>query len=389
MKDAQPRAILLSDYRPPDFLVEPRRAALRARRRGARACARGIALRAQSGLRGRRRAPLVLDGQGLALRALALDGARARRRSTATTARSCASRRARRFVLDSEVEHATRRTTPRSRASTARAGCSAPSARPRDSAASPTILDRPDVLSRFTTTIVADARALPGAAVQRQPDRRAAMLGDGRHWVRWHDPFPKPCYLFALVAGRPVGARGPLHHHVGPRGAAAHLRRGHRTPTSAATRCESLKQAMKWDEEVYGREYDLDVFMIVAVDDFNMGAMENKGLNIFNSKYVLARPDTATDDDFQRIEGVVAHEYFHNWSGNRVTCRDWFQLSLKEGFTVFRDQEFSGGHAARARCERIERRAAAAHRPVRRGRRARWRTRCGPTPTSRSTTSTR
>ena len=162
----------------------------------------------------------------------------------------------------------------------------------------------------------------------------------GRHWVQWQDPFKKPSYLFALVAGNFVcsqdkfitcsGKTVDLRIYVEPG-----------NEDKCAHAMESLKKAMRWDEEVYGREYDLDIFMIVAVSDFNMGAMENKGLNIFNSKYILARPDTATDQDFADIEGVVGHEYFHNWTGNRVTCRDWFQLSLKEGLTVFRDQEFS------------------------------------------------
>ena len=165
--------------------------------------------------------------------------------------------------------------------------------------------------------------------------------------VVWEDPFPKPSYLFALVAGRleyiedtfttRSGRTVVLRIYVQPHNID---RCGHAM--------DSLKRAMRWDEEVYGLEYDLDTFMVVAVDDFNMGAMENKGLNIFNSAYVLARPDTATDRDFAAIETVIAHEYFHNWTGNRVTCRDWFQLSLKEGLTVFRDQEFSADVASRA-----------------------------------------
>ncbi|HYC01302.1 MAG TPA: aminopeptidase N [Candidatus Limnocylindrales bacterium] len=206
--------------------------------------------------------------------------------------------------------------------------------------------DRPDVLSRFTTTIVADRERYPVLLSNGNPDG-SGDLGNGAHWARWRDPFPKPCYLFALVAGRlscledhfvtASGRRVALRIYVEPQN---------------ADKCEhamrSLKRSMKWDEDVYGREYDLDVFHIVAVDDFNMGAMENKGLNIFNSKYVLARPDTATDDDYAAIEGVIGHEYFHNWTGNRVTCRDWFQLSLKEGLTVFRDQEFSADMSSRA-----------------------------------------
>lgn len=200
-------------------------------------------------------------------------------------------------------------------------------------------LDRPDVLTSFTTRISADKKnysiLLSNGNLIEQGDS-----ADGRHWVVWQDPFKKPSYLFALVAGNLAcvndsfttcsGREVDLRIYVEPG-----------NEDKCAHAMASLKRSMRWDEDVYGREYDLDIFMIVAVSDFNMGAMENKGLNIFNSKYILARPDTATDQDFADIEGVVGHEYFHNWTGNRVTCRDWFQLSLKEGLTVFRDQEFS------------------------------------------------
>ncbi|HDZ57457.1 MAG TPA: aminopeptidase N [Pseudomonas xinjiangensis] len=200
-------------------------------------------------------------------------------------------------------------------------------------------LDRPDVMSRFTTTVIAARGEYPVLLSNGNPIASGDHEG-GRHWVTWEDPFPKPAYLFALVAGdlcvisdsfiTMSGREIDLRIYVEPE---------NREQCDHAM--DSLKRSMRWDEEVYGREYDLDIFMIVAVNDFNMGAMENKGLNIFNSSCVLAHPDTATDLAFQRVEAVVAHEYFHNWSGNRVTCRDWFQLSLKEGFTVFRDSEFS------------------------------------------------
>jgi aminopeptidase N len=199
--------------------------------------------------------------------------------------------------------------------------------------------DRPDVMAVYTTTLEADKARYPvllsnGNCIAR------GELADGRHFATWHDPFPKPCYLFALVAGDLACVRDSFTTRSG-RQVALELYVQHGNEDKCAHALESLKKAMAWDERAYGREYDLDSYMIVAVDDFNMGAMENKGLNIFNSKYVLARPDTATDDDYIHIEGVIAHEYFHNWSGNRVTCRDWFQLSLKEGFTVFRDQQFT------------------------------------------------
>ncbi len=211
--------------------------------------------------------------------------------------------------------------------------------------------DRPDVLARFRTTIEADKARYPlllsnGNCVARE------TLADGRHRATWEDPVPKPCYLFALVAGDLAchedqfitmsGRRVVLQIFVEPQDL-----------DKTAHAMDSLKRAMRWDEEVYGREYDLDIYMIVAVSHFNMGAMENKGLNVFNTSCVLASHLTQSDKAFQRVEAVIAHEYFHNWSGNRVTCRDWFQLSLKEGFTVFRDSEFSKDMHSRA-VKRIE-----------------------------------
>ena len=206
--------------------------------------------------------------------------------------------------------------------------------------------DRPDVMARYRTRIVGDPRRFPvmlsnGNGIER------GVLDDGRRYVVWEDPFPKPSYLFALVAGRLECVEDTFTARSGRRVALRIYVQAHNLDKCAHA-MRSLKRAMRWDEDVYGLEYDLDTFMIVAVDDFNMGAMENKGLNVFNSQYVLARPDTATDGDFAAIEAIIAHEYFHNWTGNRVTCRDWFQLSLKEGLTVFRDQEFSADTGSRA-----------------------------------------
>jgi len=212
-------------------------------------------------------------------------------------------------------------------------------------------LDRPDVMARFRVTLVADKARYPVLLSNGNPVG-TETLDDGRWVAHWDDPYPKPSYLFAVVAGdlaavedsftTASGREVPLRIYVEPEN---------------LDKCDhamrSLKHAMRWDEERYGREYDLDVFNIVAVSHFNMGAMENKGLNVFNAKYILARPDTATDQDFAGIEGVVAHEYFHNWTGNRITCRDWFQLSLKEGFTVYRDQEFSADMGSRG-VKRVE-----------------------------------
>ncbi|WP_050846387.1 aminopeptidase N [Aggregatibacter actinomycetemcomitans] len=207
------------------------------------------------------------------------------------------------------------------------------------------MLDRPDVLARYTTKITADKAKYP--YLLSNGNRIAGGdLDNGRHWVEWNDPFPKPSYLFALVAGGFDVLQDKFVTKSG-REVALELYVNRGNLDRADWAMQSLKRAMKWDEDRFGLEYDLDIYMIVAVDFFNMGAMENKGLNIFNDKYVLANPQTATDDDYLAIESVIAHEYFHNWTGNRVTCRDWFQLSLKEGLTVFRDQEFSSDTGSR------------------------------------------
>ncbi len=206
--------------------------------------------------------------------------------------------------------------------------------------------DRPDVMTTYEVTIEADRNRYP-VLLSNGNRVDSGETEDNRHWVTWHDPFPKPCYLFALVAGDLA--------HIEDEFVTASTRRvtlrvyvEHRNIDRCRHAMDSLIKSMRWDEERFGLEYDLDVYNVVATDDFNMGAMENKSLNIFNSKYVLARPDTATDADYQAIEGVIGHEYFHNWTGNRVTCRDWFQLTLKEGLTVFRDQEFSADMQSRA-----------------------------------------
>ncbi|MBX9464627.1 MAG: aminopeptidase N [Aquamicrobium sp.] len=207
-------------------------------------------------------------------------------------------------------------------------------------------VDRPDMLSVYTVRIEADRKDAPlllsnGNLVE------SGMLDGGRHFAVWHDPFPKPSYLFALVAGDLAVLRDEFVTASG-RKVALGIHVEHGKQARAAYAMDALKRSMKWDEEVFGLEYDLDIFNIVAVSDFNMGAMENKGLNIFNDKYVLADEETATDADFANIEAIIAHEYFHNWTGNRITCRDWFQLCLKEGLTVFRDHEFSADQRSRA-----------------------------------------
>jgi aminopeptidase N len=207
--------------------------------------------------------------------------------------------------------------------------------------------DRPDVMSTFRTTIVADKSAYP-ILLSNGNDIERGEEGE-RHWVTWEDPFKKPAYLFALVAGDLQHVEDSFTTMSGREVKLQIFSEAHNID-KVDFAMASLKHAMAWDETTYGREYDLDIFMIVAVESFNMGAMENKGLNIFNTSCVLARPDTTTDAAYQRVEGVVAHEYFHNWSGNRVTCRDWFQLSLKEGFTVLRDQQFSADMGSATVC---------------------------------------
>ena len=207
-------------------------------------------------------------------------------------------------------------------------------------------LDRPDVLAEYQVTITADKKTCPVLLSNGNPTD-SGDYENGMHWQRWHDPHPKPSYLFALVAGDLEHINDTFETTSGQQIALNIFTQAHNI-NKCQHAMDSLKKSMSWDQQVYGREYDLEIFNIVAVDDFNMGAMENKGLNVFNSKYVLADQESATDTDYEGIESVIGHEYFHNWSGNRVTCRDWFQLSLKEGFTVFRDQEFSADMGSRA-----------------------------------------
>src|SRR5919201_392610 len=211
--------------------------------------------------------------------------------------------------------------------------------------------DRPDVMAVYTTRIEAEKAEAPVLLANGNLVRSGDVPGTTRHFAVWHDPFPKPSYLFALVGGDLACVEDRFRTMSG-REVTSRIY----VEPGKERRClyamDSLKRAMRWDETAFGREYDLNIFMIVAVSDFNMGAMENKGLNVFNDKYVLASPETATDTDYAGIEAVIAHEYFHNWTGNRITCRDWFQLCLKEGLTVFRDHEFSADQRSRA-VERI------------------------------------
>ena len=343
MNPAEPATTRLADYAPPPFLVdavdldfeldEARtlvRAKLRVRRNPAAAPA----------------PDLVLDGHGLDTRAVHVDGEAVSGNRVEIAPETLTLRDAPdAFVLDTEVaiQPVANKSLEGLYASSGNLTTQCEAQGFRKITWFP---DRPDVMARYRTRIVADPERYP-VMLSNGNDVERGTLEDGRRCVVWEDPFPKPSYLFALVAGRLEcvedafttcsGREVTLRIYVQPHNID---RCGHAM--------DSLRRAMRWDEDVYGLEYDLDTFMVVAVDDFNMGAMENKGLNIFNSAYVLARPDTATDRDFAAIETVIAHEYFHNWTGNRVTCRDWFQLSLKEGLTVFRDQEFSADTASRA-----------------------------------------
>lgn len=339
-----PKAIFLKDYLPPSHLIDTVDLHFDLREDGATVRSR-LAMRCNPA-RGNLGLPLVLDGERLNLVSVAVDGrpldpAEFRVTPSALTLE----RLPESFSL--EIVTAIRPHENLALEGLYKSGgnfctqCEAEGFRKITY-----FLDRPDVMACYTTTIEADAERYPVLLSNGNPVG-AGPLPNGRHWARWQDPFPKPCYLFALVAGTLIKVEESFTTRSGRTVALqVFVEPGNEDKCGHALR--SLKLAMAWDEQAFGLEYDLDIYMIVAVGDFNMGAMENKGLNIFNTKYVLARPDTATDVDFVGIESVIAHEYFHNWTGNRITCRDWFQLSLKEGLTVFRDQEFSSDMNSRA-----------------------------------------
>jgi aminopeptidase N len=348
MRTEEHRPIRLQDYRPPDWLIEtvhldvslhPTATIVRAK----------LKLKPNSA---GTPAPLVLDGEDLKLSSLALDGKPLPAENYVASPEKLTIAQPPNRPFELEIETIVDPTNNTQLMGLYRAGatyctqCEAEGFRRITY-----FLDRPDVMAVYTTRIEADKSEAPVLLANGNLTAQGDLPGTARHFAVWHDPFPKPSYLFALVGGRLAqvsdsfttmsGRKVALHIYVEP---------------GKEDRCgfamDSLKRAMRWDEEVFGREYDLDIFMIVAVSAFNMGAMENKGLNIFNDKYVLASPESATDGDYASIEAVIAHEYFHNWTGDRITCRDWFQLCLKEGLTVFRDQEFSADQRSRA-VERI------------------------------------
>ncbi len=344
MRTEQAPPVRLSDYRPPDWLVETVELDVALDRNATQVRAR---LTLKPNPQAAAPAPLVLDGDGLHLRSLKLDGAElAPERYVADTDRlTIAQPPQRPFRLEIETvldPSANSRLMGLYRSgATYCTQCEAEGFR-----CITYFPDRPDVMAVYTTRVEADLADAPVLLANGNLVASGTLPGTARHFATWHDPFPKPSYLFALVGGK-LGC--VEDRFVTMSGRAVDLRIY--VEPGKEDRCgyamDALKRAMRWDEEVFGREYDLDIFMIVAVSDFNMGAMENKGLNVFNDKYVLASAATATDTDFAAIEAVIAHEYFHNWTGNRITCRDWFQLCLKEGLTVFRDQEFSADQRSR------------------------------------------
>ena len=334
--ESTPPVIHLEDYTPPAYLVDTVELEFDLDAQDTQVRAR-LAMR-RNPAHPRANPPLVLDGQQLELLALRLDGRElAAHDYTLDDEHLILESVPAAFVLESTVRiHPAANTALEGLYHSGRLLCTQCEAEGfRRITFYP---DRPDVMARFSVTLRGDKTRYPVLLSNGNP---VAQGEEGaRHWVRWDDPFPKPSYLFAVVAG-PLECVEDRFLTGSGRDVALRLYVEPENLGKTGHALASLKQAMRWDEETYGREYDLDIYMIVAVNDFNMGAMENKGLNIFNASCVLASPETATDDDYYTIQSIIGHEYFHNWSGNRVTCRDWFQLSLKEGFTVFRDQEFS------------------------------------------------
>ena len=351
MRTEEARPVRLEDYRQPDWVVETVELDVKLDPAATRVRAT-LALRPNGN--GAAPAPLTLDGDGLNLRGLKLDGATIPPEQFVATADRLTIAQPPHRPFRLEIETVVDPSANTQLMGLYRSGaiyctqCEAEGFRRITY-----FLDRPDVMAVYTTRIEAEKADAPVLLANGNLVASGDLPGTSRHFAVWHDPFPKPSYLFALVGGKLACVEDRFRTMSG-RDVTLRIY----VEAGKEARCvyamDSLKRAMRWDETAFGREYDLDIFMIVAVSDFNMGAMENKGLNVFNDKYVLASPETATDSDFERIEAIIAHEYFHNWTGNRITCRDWFQLCLKEGLTVFRDQEFSADARSRA-VERISR----------------------------------
>ena len=359
MRTEQPKMIYLKDYQAPDYLIDETHLTFELFEDHTLVHAQLVMRRNPACVTddpGTGLPVLVLDGQELELLSLALDGEVLAADDYQLDASHLSLQpRSASFVIDSSVRiHPERNTALEGLYKSGSMFCTQCEAEGFRKITY--YLDRPDVMSKFTTTLSAEQHSYPvllsnGNPIASGPEETAPGKSV-RHWATWQDPFMKPAYLFALVAGD-LWCVEDSFTTMSAREVALRIYVEPENIDKCQHAMDSLKKSMKWDEQVYGREYDLDIFMIVAVNDFNMGAMENKGLNIFNSSCVLAKAETATDAAHQRVEAVVAHEYFHNWSGNRVTCRDWFQLSLKEGFTVFRDAEFSADMNSRT-VKRIE-----------------------------------
>jgi aminopeptidase N len=342
-ENAQP--IRLADYRPPDYLIDKVDLDVSLDPHATRVVA---TLSIRPNPKGRGGADLALDGDGLVAKRIVLEGAELNVKANFVTPDrlTIASPPQRAFTLEIETEiDPSANTFLMGLYRSGSAYCTQCEA--QGFRRITYFLDRPDVLSVYTTRVEAEIAEAPVLLSNGNRIAAGKIDGTSRHFAIWHDPFPKPCYLFALVGGD-LGAIHDSFVTASGRAVALGIYVEHGKEASAAYAMDALKRAMRWDAQAFGREYDLEVFNIVAVSDFNMGAMENKGLNVFNDKYVLASPETATDTDYAQIEAVIAHEYFHNWTGNRITCRDWFQLCLKEGLTVFRDHEFSADQRSRA-----------------------------------------
>ncbi|MEB0080160.1 aminopeptidase N [Pseudomonas sp. CCI3.2] len=349
MRTEQPKMIYLKDYQAPEYLIDETHLTFELFNDHTLVHAQLIMRRNPA--RGAGLPPLVLDGQLLELVTLKLNDAELNPTDYLLTPDNLTVQpNAEQFTLDTTVRiHPETNTALEGLYKSSGMFCTQCEAEGFRKITY--YLDRPDVMSKFTTTLSAEKHSFPVLLSNGNPIASGPEDGD-RHWATWEDPFMKPAYLFALVAGD-LWCVEDTFTTLSNREVTLRIYVEPENIDKCQHAMNSLKKSMRWDEETYGREYDLDIFMIVAVNDFNMGAMENKGLNIFNSSAVLARAETATDAAHQRVEAIVAHEYFHNWSGNRVTCRDWFQLSLKEGFTVFRDSGFSADMNSRT-VKRIE-----------------------------------
>ncbi|MGO9673842.1 MAG: aminopeptidase N [Methylocella sp.] len=344
MRTDSAEPVRLKDYRPPDYLIDKVDLDVKLDPAATRVAAR---LHIRPNPEGQPDAALVLDGDGLLAKGIKLDGAPLDPASCFVNPDRLTIARAPQTPFTLEIETEIDPSANSRLMGLYRSGAAyCTQCEPEGFRRITYFLDRPDVLSVYTVRIEA-LRAEAPLLLSNGNRIEAGDLENGRHYAIWRDPFPKPCYLFALVGGDLGSVHDEFITRSG-RKVALGIHVEHGKEPQAAYAMDALKRSMAWDETAFGREYDLDVFNIVAVSDFNMGAMENKGLNIFNDKYVLASPSTATDADYAHIEAVIAHEYFHNWTGNRITCRDWFQLCLKEGLTVFRDHEFSGDMRSRA-----------------------------------------